>query len=729
VLDSCNLRYLAVDKASQQAQLLRFATFEVDLRAGELRKGGLKLKLSGQPFQVLTILLEHPGDVVTREEFQTRLWPDTFVDVDHNLNTAINKIREVLGDSAENPRFVETLPRRGYRFIASVAPESQVAINGRPWLRRHWKIVISGAGLLLLVCTATYLKRQPTKSRERLHVVPFTSYPGFEAAPSFSPDGNEIVFCWYHFGDLSTTLGADLYVKQFGNERAVRLTNREATFIVPAWSPDGRTIAFATIGKHGNGIYLVPALGGSERRISELGESLNGYQWLLLSWSADSRQLAFAKAESPAVGAYPRAERHHIHVVDVETNEERVLSDPSTDCATSIEPAFSPDGKYLAIDCVLAEDANRIYIQSTAGGEPHEVALIRGSGVLSGLAWTTNSQTILYSTGDIWRVPVTGGTPELLSFAHDAQTPTISRTGKKMAYAQTNYHPDVWRINLASQATPARPANRFIASTGGQLDARISPDGERIVFESGRSGFEEIWQCDRDGSNPIQLSFLNSPADRATTSPTSSGTPRWSPDGHHIVFDSRASGHAELYVVDADGGPPRRLTTGTSTALAPFWSADGRSIYFSTEQPAGVWKVSSAGGTAVRVTKGRGYYPQESADGQRVFYVAGANGNEIWSVAVNGGSERREEGMPVLSPGLGTAWTPVQNGIYFVDGTASNFSIVYFDLEARRLHRVCALPEVQFVWGGITVSKSGDTLLYAGVDHGESDIVLAEGFN
>ena len=80
----------------------------------------MRLKLTGQPFQALAILLEQPGTVVTREELQKRLWPDTFVDVDHNLNTAINKIREVLGDSAENPRFVETLPRRGYRFIAAV---------------------------------------------------------------------------------------------------------------------------------------------------------------------------------------------------------------------------------------------------------------------------------------------------------------------------------------------------------------------------------------------------------------------------------------------------------------------------------------------------------------------------------------------------------------------------------------------------------------------------------
>src|SRR5271169_3579011 len=112
-----------------QLRLLRFGNFEVDLRSGELRKAGVKQKFGGQPFQVLSILLECPGEVVTREELQKRLWPDTFVDVDHNLNTAINKIREVLGDSAEKPRFVETLPRRGYRFIVPVDGATAAAVT------------------------------------------------------------------------------------------------------------------------------------------------------------------------------------------------------------------------------------------------------------------------------------------------------------------------------------------------------------------------------------------------------------------------------------------------------------------------------------------------------------------------------------------------------------------------------------------------------------------------
>ena len=106
-------------------KIARFGVFELDLSAGELRKSGVKLRLQDQPFQVLTLLLDRAGEVVTREELQQKLWPsDTFVDFDHSLNTAINKVREALGDSASSPRYVETLARRGYRFIYPLQPET-----------------------------------------------------------------------------------------------------------------------------------------------------------------------------------------------------------------------------------------------------------------------------------------------------------------------------------------------------------------------------------------------------------------------------------------------------------------------------------------------------------------------------------------------------------------------------------------------------------------------------
>src|ERR1043166_5682721 len=104
------------------SRIVKFGVFEVDLHKGEVRKNGLKLRLRGQPFQVLSILLEHPGDVVTREEFQQRLWTDdnTFVDFEHGLNAVVNRLREVLNDSPESPHFIETIPRRGYRWMVPI---------------------------------------------------------------------------------------------------------------------------------------------------------------------------------------------------------------------------------------------------------------------------------------------------------------------------------------------------------------------------------------------------------------------------------------------------------------------------------------------------------------------------------------------------------------------------------------------------------------------------------
>ena len=161
-----------MEQAVHSPRLVRFESFEVDVRAGELRKAGVRLKLPGQPFQVLAILLERPGEVVTREELQKRLWPDTFVDVDHNLNTAINKIREVLGDSAESPRFVETLPRKGYRFIGAVKEKAPTV-----WSRSATIRFLVLATIVLIAIAVFMISMNVNRWREWL----FVSTPRIEA--------------------------------------------------------------------------------------------------------------------------------------------------------------------------------------------------------------------------------------------------------------------------------------------------------------------------------------------------------------------------------------------------------------------------------------------------------------------------------------------------------------------------------------------------------------------
>jgi len=709
---------------------VRFGPFEVAPDSGELRKNGARLKLSGQAIEVLTLLLENPGRIVPREELQQKLWPGaSFGDFDHGLNAAVNRLREVLSDSATEPKFIETIPRRGYRFIGQIveeaAPDSESSIlvapaqelTGKRPFRSRWLLLSTAGGLLALSIVGLYLALSGTKSPQQMHVVPFTTYPGFEGAPSFSPDGNQVAFSWYPGDGVSTAIKGDLYVKQIGNEHAIQLTHHEADFLVPAWSPDGRNIAFGMVGKDGNGIYLIPALGGRERRLAEI--SRNGWQWLVSSWSPDSKWLAFASDSVTEKTVGPASSRYRIHLLNVETGEEQVLPEPAPDCATTIEPAFSPDGKELVSVCVLTIGVNKLYVQRIDGKLPREVAQVDTSFVLAGLAWSVDAHSIIYSTygsgGRLWRVPVEGGRPEQLPFEHGTSSPAVAHVGNRLVYMAENYHYDIWSIPLGVRNKPTK-ADRFISSTWDQANPRISPDGKLIAFDSNRSGNYEVWVCDRDGSKPVQLSFFGGP-------PT--GNPRWSPDSRQIVFNSQVSGRTEIYVVAVDGGRPHHVATGTPNAVSPFWSSDARWIYFYTEAPNGVWKIPAEGGAAVRLTKD-GTYPQESMDGKRLFYVAGSERDELWSVSADGGDEHREEGIPKFQNPH--SWIPTQNGIYFVDGPPSQHSIKHFNFSDRRIETISDVPGITFICCAIAVSADNGVLLFSGLDHLESDIMLVENF-
>src|SRR5262249_24878949 len=154
---------------------------------------------------------------------------------------------------------------------------------------------------------------------------------------------------------------------------------------------------------------------------------------------------------------------------------------------------------------------------------------------------------------------------------------------------------------------------------------QYSPDGERIVFASSRSGTSEIWVCDREGQNSIQLTSMNGPA---------TGTPHWSPDSRHIAIDSRPGGNPDIYVIGLEVGTPRRLTSDPSQEVVPSWSRDGRWIYFASNRTGTyqIWKAPAEGGPAVQVTKGGGFHGHESMDGRYLYYAKSANQPGLWRV-------------------------------------------------------------------------------------------------
>jgi len=282
-----------------------FDQFHVDLTSGELLRSGIRVPIQGQPFHVLRLLLEAEGRVVTRGELRQALWPgDTFVDFELGVNTAMKKLRHALQDSAEHPKYIETLPTYGYRLAVPVqwvaidndriSPPNVVHPNGHAFHYLNWLKI--GAGFLLgLACVVAlsliYLRRQSRAEQAVLTPMPFTAFPGLEVAPTFSPDGTQVAFAWT--GDPAAGLkGFDLYLKAVGSENVLRLTHHPSEFVCPAWSPDGTHIAFHRISGADTGLYVVPALGGPERKLRST--RVHSDTSATISWSSDGKWIAFS---------------------------------------------------------------------------------------------------------------------------------------------------------------------------------------------------------------------------------------------------------------------------------------------------------------------------------------------------------------------------------------------------------------------------------------------------
>jgi Tol biopolymer transport system component/DNA-binding winged helix-turn-helix (wHTH) protein len=469
----------------------------VDLRAGEVRKHGILIRHQDQPFRVLQILLERPGEVVTREELQEQIWPaDTFVDFDRGLNNAVKRLRDALSDSADNPRYIETLPKRGYRFIApinghttthKVAPPQKDAVSRT----RKWVWVAAGAaalGLFCMVALFRVLGKPAARSSSAVEVVPLIAMDGKQGWPAFSPDGKLVAFAEYegqHPG-IYTTLP--------GGERPLRLTEDDND-CCPAWSPDGRQIAFVRRESSARSIYTVSALGGAERKLYTGAKRV----WTYcdgMDWSPTGNALAF-----PEVTANPEQSRISLlSLADLSVKSLTSPAAPDSDC----EPAFSPDGSSLVfVRGMAGGNFGDLFVSPATGGEPRQLTFDNSGGTFT---WTPDGQDLLFSSAlgglqTLWRVSVSGGTPRpVTAVPGPAVKPSISRIGGQLVYQQAIKNDNVWRIDLQDEKHSLGSPARAFSSRGFIYRPNFSPDGKKVAFESDRLGYSDIWVCDRDGN-------------------------------------------------------------------------------------------------------------------------------------------------------------------------------------------------------------------------------------
>ncbi len=705
-------------------RLIRFGLFELDLTSGELSKQGRKIRLQDQPVQVLELLLNRRGEVVTREELQKALWPaDTFVEFDQGLNTAIKKIRLALGDSADNPRFIETIPRKGYRFIAPVelAPREASAgpqdVTSTPRRsHRRFTLLWASAMAALLVGACVWFVRSRTATPElSLVAVPLTTYPGTEDTPSFSPDGTQVAFQWC---PESSDKNCHIYIKQIGVELPFQLTNNPARDSSTAWSPDGQTIAFLRILTANKwGLILIPQRGGRERVLEEI--DVSGVADLiggsLLAWAPDSKWIVLP---GPTEQGF-----YGLSLLSVETGEKRRLTSPTVGLGDTT-PAFSPDGRALAFTRGINGRSDVYVLHLAEGYKPQgDAERVAVENLFNnGAVWTADGRDVVFSSGNgnnssLWRLPVRNPNAlRRLAFASDNVTaPSVSRQGNRLTYVVSRGDTNIWRVNLRGpRGKPASPAE-FISSTKPECCPAYSPNGNRIAFVSQRSGANEVWVCDGDGSNPVQLTSLGGFV----------FGPRWSPDGGSIGFTAVAAGKVDIYAVNANGGKTRRLTSDQKRGRWPSWSRNGQWLYFVSNGDDEIWKMPAKGGEAVQITRHGGDIPQESPDGKLIYYGKGwPQELSVWRVPVEGGEE-----VKVLdSVNTLGRWTVGQLGIYYFSlfDKQGHSDIRLYEFSTGKITKIVTI-ERKPDWD-ISVSPDDRMILYTQVDEAGSDLMLVENF-
>jgi Tol biopolymer transport system component/DNA-binding winged helix-turn-helix (wHTH) protein len=567
----------------------RFGVFEVDLQAQEIRKHGIRLKLTGQPLQVLRLLLERPGEVVAREDFQKELWPEqSWGDHDHKLNKSINKVRTTLGDSAETPRYIETLPRVGYRLLVPVerltasVPEatsqpssapavavapSAVSLPEEPTIRtdanrRLW--LLAAAGMMAVVVAGVIMATASRDGERAALAEPLTTWAGIETSPCFSPDGKHIVFS----SDSGSARTTDLHILNVATGETRRLTRNPGVEIAPSWSPDGNWVAF--LRKGASSVWelrMVSPAGDNERHVAEVNfGNGNGS----VSWGADSSSLYVSdRVQGDAVAVIR---------VAADSGARRQVTWPEPG-KWDLHGTVSPDGKWLAFTRETSPSWREVFIMPAQGPDgPRQ--LTRLNLQAGPIAWAGGSDKLVFaaaapSGGNHYLYSLNIATGEIsenvAGARRDGLMPAVSRDGALLVFAQRKGSPS----NIRSLPVSGGASERLLASNTRDYSPDFSPDGRSVVFSSTRSGAPQLWVYAPSTGALHQLTNLGN---------AGASVPRWSPDGRYVAFESRPDGNSDIHLVDVNTRAVRRLTHHERRDTYPSWSRDGKFLYFCSDR-------------------------------------------------------------------------------------------------------------------------------------------------
>jgi Tol biopolymer transport system component/DNA-binding winged helix-turn-helix (wHTH) protein len=571
---------------SQLPRVVRFGTFEVDVPAGELCKNGLKLKLQEQPFQVLCTLLEHPGEVVTREELRGKLWPaDTFVDFDHGLNAAVKRLRDALGDSADSPVFIETLARRGYRFIAPVngsSPSSgteiaQLPERSKPLFSAH-PIAIGCIVLIAIASLVWAAWRLPSRHTDIIErKLTSNSSENSVSSAVVSPDGKYLAY-------VDNT---GVYLKQIrtGETHSVPVPPNFSVR-VDDWFPDGSRLLVSRMDHVGKGsLWSVSVFGGTPHPLAD--DAFGG------SVSPDGAHIAFRRV----YGAYEVSLDlgREQWVMRSDGAEQIKVANDKSDGSSLGASTWSPDGKRIA------------YIRTTGSDNPRNSSVEEND-------WQTARAETIFSDGRL--TPALHWLPNGLLI---------------YGLLENQQDSSLWAVSLKKSGKVSGSPKRITRGQGSILHVTGSADGKVIAFLNEHwSPSVYIGTLAPDGAHLLTNRRLT--LDENANEPYS-----WTPDSNAVLFTSDRNGTSEIFKQATDQPLAENLTSGAQDLWQPRLTPDGSEIlYVSTPQPSGSETLSSIfaipviGGTPRLVLRDINIHNVQCARLPSTICLYGMSEGDIW---------------------------------------------------------------------------------------------------
>lgn len=692
-----------------------FADFRVDGEKRLLWRGDEKIQLTPKVFDLLLAFLEHRGEVLEKDFLMNLLWADSFVE-ESNLAQNVAVLRKALGENPKQHKFILTVPGRGYRFVAevtekdeSIGQELQItddklkihSSENIPAIKNQKskvKNLFIAAALILVALGGLVLwyfafRAAPEITFEIKSNAQLTTWTGLEFYPAISADGNTIAFSSDNTGNF------EIYVKQLvSGAKELQITADEGQNFQPAFSPDGGQIVYHS--KKRGGIWIVPATGGTPKRLTEFGSSP--------SFSPDGKTVVFQQDPLNDLGSYARSAipPSTLWTVLVGGGEPQQLTKVGNPIGGHGSPSFSPDGKFViftsndtitsdvwtislsdgnltktvpnSADGIFAPDGKSIFAVSRRNlvrinlssdgkpsGEPYSTFISSGSRIRH-LAISRNTNRMVYSSlsmnSNIWSIPLkdeTAGTPVQYTQSVESRfiQPTFSPDGKKIAFQALNSTGELMETWLMD--ADGKNQNQIAQSRA--INPRWFPDGKTLGYFSRRDGKFAYYTLTVEGALEKKLFDINQDATQA----------RMSPDGKRVAFNSKQNETLNIWTMPLNGGEPKQITFDKEAALFPMWSPDGKWIAFQAKRgdDSQIFIMPDTGGEPVQITNQKGHHWNNdwSPDSRRILYAGQREGLwNLFTVAIDTKeikqlTDYKNLNSYVRSP----SWSPLNNQIVY----------------------------------------------------------------